>query len=101
MTFIKDNFPCERYEQTCRELLIAIFEQGMNISEPKKLSQVLARHFEPDDLQNIMDSAQTPATKQKLLNTTQKALDLGAFGAPFFWVRNAEGGEEPFFGSDR
>ncbi len=101
MTFVKDKFPRERYEQTCRELWIAIFEQGVNISEPKKLAQVLAHHFEPDDVLNIMDSAQTPETKQKLADTTRKALDHGAFGAPFFWVRNAKGGEEPFFGSDR
>lgn len=39
--------------------------------------------------------------KDKLLANTQKALDLGAFGAPWMWVRNGEGKEEPFFGSDR
>lgn len=28
-------------------------------------------------------------------------LGKGAFGSPWFWVRNGEGKEEPFFGSDR
>jgi glutathione S-transferase kappa 1 len=36
-----------------------------------------------------------------LLANTQKVLDQGAFGAPWMWVRNTAGREEPFFGSDR
>lgn len=31
----------------------------------------------------------------------KKVLELGAFGAPWMWVKNGEGKEEPFFGSDR
>lgn len=48
-----------------------------------------------------MTAAETKEWKDKLLANTQEALDQGAFGAPWFWVRNAEGKEEPFFGSDR
>ena len=36
-----------------------------------------------------------------MVANTQKVLDQGAFGAPWMWVRNEEGKEEPFFGSDR
>jgi hypothetical protein len=36
-----------------------------------------------------------------LTANTKEALDKGAFGVPWFWVRNAEGKEEPFIGSDR
>ena len=39
--------------------------------------------------------------KDMLLSNTKDALDQGAFGAPWMWVRNYEGKEEPFFGSDR
>jgi glutathione S-transferase kappa 1 len=49
----------------------------------------------------ILKAASEKEWKDKLLANTQKALDLGAFGAPWFWVRNGEGKEEPFFGSDR
>ena len=49
----------------------------------------------------ILKAASEMEWKDKLLANTQKALDLGAFGAPWFWVRNGEGKEEPFFGSDR
>lgn len=36
-----------------------------------------------------------------LVAETEKVLGLGAFGSPWFWVRNAKGEQEPFFGSDR
>jgi hypothetical protein len=49
----------------------------------------------------ILKAASEKEWKDKLLANTQRALDLGAFGAPWFWVRNWEGKEEPFFGSDR
>ena len=49
----------------------------------------------------ILKAAGEKEWKDKLLANTQKALDLGDFGAPWFWVRNGEGKEEPFFGSDR
>lgn len=39
--------------------------------------------------------------KSALKRVTQEALDKGAFGAPWLWVSDGEGGEEPFFGSDR
>lgn len=39
--------------------------------------------------------------KDKLTANTQKVLDQGAFGAPWMWVQNSNGKEEPFFGSDR
>lgn len=39
--------------------------------------------------------------KSALKRVTQEALDKGAFGAPWLWVSDGNGGEEPFFGSDR
>lgn len=57
--------------------------------------------FSAKEVDEIMAAAETKEWKDKLLANTQEALDKGAFGAPWFWVRNAEGREEPFFGSDR
>ena len=59
-----------------------------------------------EDVKAIMAAAQSPEIKAKLNKTTERALSLGAFGAPFFSVAKlGEDGEEgivePFFGSDR
>jgi glutathione S-transferase kappa 1 len=48
-----------------------------------------------------MSSATEKEWKDKLTTNTKLVLDLGAFGAPWMMVRNDEGKEEPFFGSDR
>ena len=54
-----------------------------------------------------MAATSNPEIKTKLNEMTKQALDLGAFGAPFFSVtkfgKEGEGSElvEPFFGSDR
>ena len=57
--------------------------------------------FSESEVKSIMEATTQKEWKDKLLGNTQKALDQGAFGAPWFWVRNGEGKEEPFFGSDR
>jgi glutathione S-transferase kappa 1 len=43
----------------------------------------------------------TKEYKDKLTNNTKKVLEQGAFGAPWFWMKNDKGEEEPIFGSDR
>jgi glutathione S-transferase kappa 1 len=101
MVFTKATFPRTLYESAFQELWVGMWEQGLDVSKPGLLAEVLARHFSHDDVKRILEAANTPEWKQKLLNNTQMALDKGAFGAPWFWVRNAEGKEEPFFGSDR
>ena len=44
----------------------------------------------------LMERAQTPEVKNKLLANTQAAADRGAFGSPTFFV-----GKEMFFGKDQ
>ena len=78
-----------------------MWEQGHDVSKPEILAEVLARHFSADDVKRILEAANTQEWKQKLNDNTQRALEKGAFGAPWFWVRNGKGEEEPFFGSDR
>lgn len=78
-----------------------MWEQGLDVSKPEVLAEVLARHFPNDDVKRIVVAANTPEWKQKLNDNTKRALEKGAFGAPWLWVRNEEGKEEPFFGSDR
>lgn len=57
--------------------------------------------FSAKEVDEIIAAAESKEWKDKLLSNTQEALDKGAFGAPWFWVKNAQGVEEPFFGSDR
>ena len=75
----------------------------MNITVTEVLHEELTKLmlFSPNEVDDIMAAAETKEWKDRLLANTQEALDKGAFGAPWFWVRNAEGKEEPFFGSDR
>jgi glutathione S-transferase kappa 1 len=101
MVFAKATFSRQLYESAFQELWIAMWEQGFDVSKPEVLAKVLARHFSNDDVKRVMAAANTPEWKQKLSDNTKRALDKGAFGAPWFWVRNGEGKEEPFFGSDR
>jgi len=54
-----------------------------------------------EDVKGIIAAAQTQDVKDLLTQATQEALDRDAFGAPWLWVRNDAGEEEPFFGSDR
>lgn len=53
------------------------------------------RHFSTEEVKDILDADVTSEFKQKLNENTQKALDSGA---PWFWVRNEDGEEEPFSG---
>lgn len=75
----------------------------INITVPADLASVLTgtKLYSEQEVEAIMKATQEKEWKDKLLSNTQKVLDQGAFGAPWFWVRNAEGVEEPFFGSDR
>lgn len=55
--------------------------------------------FSPAEVDKIMDGR--AAFKDSLKKETDVALEKGAFGAPWIWVTNAKGEQEPFFGSDR
>jgi glutathione S-transferase kappa 1 len=101
MTFIKDNYPTEKYETVFGELWKAMWEEHWDLSKPDKMAECLSRHLSNADVKKIMEGANTPESKKKLNDTTQKALDSGAFGCPWFQVTNKEGVAEPFFGSDR
>lgn len=57
--------------------------------------------YSKEEVERIMTATQSPEIKKALTDRTQEAVDRGAFGAPWFWVTNAKGEQEPFFGSDR
>ena len=78
-----------------------MWEHGVDVSQPKLLAKVLGQKFEERQVREILGKANDAEYKGILNANTKEALERGAFGCPWFWVRNAKGDEEPFFGSDR
>jgi len=101
MCFIKDNYPRDKFEAAFAELWIAMWKELMNLEKPEIMKKALLRHFSPEQVKEIMESANSPKYKQKLLDNTKMVLEAGAFGCPWFMVTNHKGVTEPFFGSDR
>ncbi|KAJ5604573.1 hypothetical protein N7510_009727 [Penicillium lagena] len=102
MIYVKRNYPRERFETTFLSLWEAMFYKGIDISKPEAMAELLKGHqYSEQEIQTILKAASSPEYKQALTDNTQAALGKGAYGAPWFWVRNAQGKEEPFFGSDR
>lgn len=89
------------YVQVFLDIFTAMWEEGQDVSKADVLSRVLSNRFQDKQVQDILHKATTPECKQALNANTKEALERGAFGCPWFWVRNASGDEEPFFGSDR
>ncbi|KAF2718036.1 glutathione S-transferase kappa 1 [Polychaeton citri CBS 116435] len=101
MCYVKETYPKERYELAISELWTAIWEDGIDVGKPELLASVLRRHFAESDVAEILQAAQEPRFKERLTSNTEEALKTGAFGAPWFMVKNFKGETEPFFGSDR
>jgi len=102
MLYIQSHFPYEQYEDSFLELWVFLWQEHRDISKPEVLAECLARHFKAEDVEKIIKAGTDPVWKQKLNEQTKMLVEeKGAFGAPWWWVRNGEGREEPFFGSDR
>lgn len=102
MTYVKEKYSNDRFEEAFLVLWEHIFFQHIDISKPENMARALAEgKFSESEVKKIMTAVGEQEFKQKLLDRTQEAVDKGAYGAPWFWVRNGKGAEEPFFGSDR
>ncbi len=72
----------------------AIWVDSLNLNDPVVVSQVLQNaNFDPDEFNQL---ANEQATKDKLKDVTNQAVERGVFGAPTFFV-----GEQMFWGQDR
>jgi len=101
MVYIKSHHP-DQIEATYTALFNALWEREVDLSEPELFSEVLREVFSASDAEAIIAAAKTDEIKTRLNNNTTHAWkDLGAYGAPWFWVSDGKGKEEPFFGSDR
>ena len=101
MLYIKDSFTTDRYEAQFGELWVAYWQGHMDISKPEVMGKCLSRHFNEDEVGQIIEGGTNPKYKKLLTDETAQLVGKGAFGAPWCLVRNRDGKEEPFFGSDR
>ena len=102
MIYAKETFPTEQFEQSYLTLWDYCFIRHIDISKPPNMAKALAEHYTQLQVEDILKAASLPKYKEALTATTKHCVeDCGAFGAPWFWIKNAEGKSEPFFGSDR
>ena len=72
----------------------AMWTRGLDMGQPAIIAQSLAQAGLPAEA--VLEAAQTPSVKQRLLDNTQSAFIHGAFGSPTFLV-----GDDLYFGKDR
>jgi 2-hydroxychromene-2-carboxylate isomerase len=104
LCYIKATFPQSTFEQAWLAFFRASWiPPHANLSQQSDLRALLGKcgFFSDAEADAILAAAQEKQWKDRLLENNTKVLELGAFGAPWMWVRNAQGKEEPFFGSDR
>jgi 2-hydroxychromene-2-carboxylate isomerase len=81
----------ERYVDT---MFAAMWERALKMDEPATIAAMLTEGGL--DAGRLLQAAQEPAVKARLLENTQAAHARGAFGSPTFFVR-----DQMFFGKDR
>ncbi|KAI0845185.1 thioredoxin-like protein [Daldinia vernicosa] len=127
LLYVKTRYPAATYLATWRALFHAFWTLHRPPITPEALGETLEsipantnanaslasssppgkgrdgeRLFSAEEVADILQAEKSVEYKNALREATQRALDQGAFGAPWLWVTNATTGEsEPFFGSDR
>ena len=85
--------------QFVEAMLPAIWEDGIDITDPQTLgAAVAAAGFDPQDL---FARTQSDEVKQGLIANTDHAVTRGAFGIPTMFVGPKDGDTEMFFGKER
>lgn len=101
MLVVKDRHSQEAFEKCFLDTWKYSFITHIDISKQENLAKLLSQHFDEKEVKEIMTLMTTKKYKDKLSENTKTALEQGAFGAPWFWMKNDKGEEEPLFGSDR
>ncbi|XP_068753578.1 glutathione S-transferase kappa 1-like [Montipora capricornis] len=100
LTVVKDQYP-EKLEELSRQAWMRIWSRDEDIIEPESLQEVCKKvDISDDQSQLLLSKIKEQAIKDKLKETTQRALDFGAFGAPVI-IAYVNGEPHMFFGSDR
>ena len=102
MTYIKKSTSKSDYEAAYLACFETMWKRQLDISKPEQLTTALRRVFPEPKVPEFLTGASNPEIKSELTAVTEKVVkEQGAFGCPWFWVKDAQGREEPFFGSDR
>lgn len=75
-------------------LLPAIWEEGLDLTDLDAVAAAVAKAG--FDATSLIAQSQDPGIKQALVDSTEDAVERGAFGIPTFYV-----GDEMFFGKER
>lgn len=100
LVYLKEAY-AQNFVQAFLDIYRGMWEDGLDVSKPELLGQVLSKRFSESEVKDILSNANSAPYKQRLNDNTKEALESGAFGCPWFVVRNSKGEVEPFFGSDR
>jgi len=91
----------DKVEPLSRAFWMRIWSRDEDITEPQSLHEVCQNiGLTGHQTQSLVSKIGDQEIKDKLKETTQKALDLGAFGAPLI-VAHVDGEPHVYFGSDR
>jgi len=71
-----------------------------DLPDPKVFGPILEKALGPDLVSECMTKMSTPAVKKHLSTNTDRALDEGAFGLPWFQCTNTSDAVEGFWGFD-
>ncbi|XP_075698547.1 glutathione S-transferase kappa 1 [Rhinoderma darwinii] len=100
VTAVQMSHP-EFLEEVSRELWLRIWSEDKDITEPESILQAAKKAGMPEDLaKKLFSTITSPEVKNKLKETTDKALAYGVFGMPSIVAHISEK-PEMFFGSDR
>uniref|UniRef100_A0A4W6D9I5 Glutathione S-transferase kappa n=1 Tax=Lates calcarifer TaxID=8187 RepID=A0A4W6D9I5_LATCA len=96
----KEKAGDKQVEQVSRELWRRIWSEDKDITEPASLAEAAKKAGLSDsEIEDVLELSTSKEIKDKLKDTTEKALDFGAFGFPMM-VCHVDGKLEMFFGSD-
>lgn len=101
MLYIRHQHPTPLYEAAFESLWTCYWGEHMDLSQPETMIACLQRTFSATEAREIVRAAGTKEYKDLLARETEGVVARGAFGAPWFEVRDGRGRVEPFFGSDR
>lgn len=92
----------DHVEVLSRQLWNRIWGTDKDITTEESLREACATAgLELELADNLIGQIGESSVKEELKRSTQEALDLGAFGAPFIVIHDDDGNKERFFGSDR
>nr|QBR98221.1 glutathione S-transferase kappa [Diaphanosoma celebensis]QST14954.1 GSTkappa2 protein [Diaphanosoma celebensis] len=100
LTAVKLNNP-RHLEEVTRQLWIRIWSEGTDITQNNSFWQAGKKaKMDDEDIEKCIKLVDDPVVKKTLIDTTEEAIEYGAFGAPTIVV-HSKSGSEMFFGSDR